>query len=109
MGRKSECTSEPGGGSSPVSEQVLGLACRNRGYRFALSSSVMGIYSALQRMMHEDRPGSMGRKGLSGILGELCSRRGENTDRMRGKQRGWWDLASLVFSNIKGPSMVLDK
>lgn len=110
VGRKLECTSEPGGGSSPVSDRALGSACRNRGHRFVLSSSMMGNCPAFQRMMREDRPGSMGRRGLQWDPRRGCIVREEKTlMELGGSQRGWWDFASLALKNSKGSSRVLGK
>lgn len=76
VGRKLEWTSEPGGGSSPVSDKVLGSACRNRrAFWFDLSSPMMGICPVPQRILSVVICMKTGQavweeEGLSGIPGE---------------------------------------
>lgn len=60
--------------------RYLGQLVGTAGHRFVLSSSVMGICPALQRMINEDRPGSMGRSGPQWNPRRGCVVRGENID-----------------------------
>lgn len=65
VGRKLECTSEPGGGSNPVSDEVLGSAIERGGlsqvYLDQLSDGNLPCApdDGVCCHLHENRPGSM--------------------------------------------------